>query len=278
MNVNEKIKEVAKTTFNGVIIGASMLLPGISGGTMAIMLGIYDKMISAVSQILKTPKQSIIFLLQIAVGGAVGMVAFSNVVLTLIESFYVPMLFLFMGAIVGTVPLLYRKTKAEKFAPTDVIFVAVGLGLLLLLKLVPQGLFDITGSLDFMDFLILLLGGFGVSLALVLPGISVSYTFVLLGMYDRFIAALKDLDILFLLPLGLGLIAGIFLTARALEKAMARFARQTYLIISGFVLASVFEIFPYQDVPQGYNIAICVGTLVLGFLITFFLGKFYAEE
>lgn len=281
-----------KTIINGVIIGTSMLLPGISGGTMAIMLGIYDRLISAVSNIFKDFKGNVLFLLQVAVGGALGMLLFSKIALLAVETFPFPMHYLFIGAIIGTIPVLYKKTIPNKprefdneddiivndtkntgisFKIMDAVYILIGFGLLFLLTFVPEGLFNVEGSVDFADFMLLLFGGFCISIALVLPGISASYTLLLLGIYNRFLEALSDIDLMFLLPLGLGLVLGTFLVAKTLEKAMSRFTRPTYLIISGFVLASVLELFP--GIPDGYTLAICISTFVAGFLITFLLGK-----
>ena len=83
-----------------------------------------------------------------------------------------------------------------------------------------------------------------VAVALVLPGISVSFMLLVMGMYDRVLQSVASLDLLSLVPLGLGLLAGILATTRTLERAMARFPRPTYLIILGFVLGSVLEVFP----------------------------------
>lgn len=265
------IKKI-KNIIYGVIIGASMLLPGVSGGTMAIMLGVYDRLISSVSGIFKDFKRNSLFLLQVAGGAVFGMLLFSKAALFIVETFPFPAHFFFIGAVTGTVPVLFKKTKAENgFGIRDAICIAIGFGLLFLLTLVPSGLFDVQGNIGFPEFMLLLFGGFCISIALVLPGISASYTLLLLGIYDRFLKSLSDLDVMFLFPMGLGLVLGTFLVSKTLEKAMTRFTRQTYMIIAGFVLASVLELFP--GIPYDYMLALCVGAFTGGFLLTFLLGK-----
>lgn len=260
-----------KNTFNGILIGASMLLPGVSGGTMAIMLGVYDRLISAVSGIMRDYKKNALFLLQVGGGAVLGMLLFSRATLFLVETFPFPAHYFFMGAITGTVPVLFKKTGAENFNVKDALCIAGGFGFLFLLTLLPEGIFNVGANIGLAEFFLLLFGGFCISIALVLPGISASYTLLLLGIYDRFLKALSDIDIIFLFLMGLGLVTGTFLTSGILEKAMLRFTRPTFMIIGGFVLASVLELFP--GVPLDYMLSVCIGTFTGGFLITYLPGK-----
>ena len=110
------------------------------------------------------------------------------------------------------------------------------------LGFLPEGLFGAQAGLAGMA--LEFAAGVVVAVALVLPGISVSFMLLVMGMYDRVLQSVASLDLLSLVPLGLGLLAGILATTRTLERAMARFPRPTYLIILGFVLGSVLEVFP----------------------------------
>ena len=100
---------------------------------------------------------------------------------------------------------------------------------------------------------------------------SVSYLLLLLGLYDRTMSAISTLHLPFLLPLGIGLVLGIVLITRALERAMAAHPHPSYFIILGFLLGSVFEIFP--GVPQGLSLPVCILTFAAGFSAIFFLSR-----
>ena len=101
------------------------------------------------------------------------------------------------------------------------------------------------------------------AIALILPGISVSYLLLLLGIYDRTLNAISSLDIGYLIPLGAGLILGVIATTKVLEYAMKKYPQPTYLIILGFVVGSVAEVYP--GLPNGIEWVICIVTLLAGF-------------
>ncbi len=119
--------------------------------------------------------------------------------------------------------------------------------------------------------LLLVLAGAVAALALVLPGISVSYLLLLLGMYDITIQALTKFYIPFLLPLAVGLFLGIMLSSKILEQAMTKQPTVTYLVILGFILGSMLEIFP--GLPTGWDLALCPLLFAAGFLSIFALSK-----
>ena len=115
------------------------------------------------------------------------------------------------------------------------------------------------------------LAGFVAAVALVLPGISVSYLLLMMGLYDTTMQAISQLQFSFLIPLGIGLILGVLLTTKVLEKAMTRYPQATYLIILGFVFGSIVEIFP--GVPLWPEILLCIVTLAAGFFIIQLLAR-----
>ena len=111
--------------------------------------------------------------------------------------------------------------------------------------------------------LLLVLAGFVAAIALVLPGISVSYLFLLMGIYDSVMRAISSFRLTFLAPLGIGLLLGIVFTTKLLEHAMTKYPRPAYLIILGFVLGSIVELFP--GIPSGPEILFCILTFAAGF-------------
>lgn len=247
----------------GVVIGAAMLIPGVSGGTTAIILGIYDQLVAAVASFFKDIKKNFLFLIVIALGGVAGFVLFSNLMLKLISLWEVPMMFLFIGATSGSFPLLVRKSR-EGFKLSSALFLLLGFALVFGISYLPKSLFHFDAH-SVAGFFTLFALGIPLAVALVLPGISFSYMMLVFSIYDPFLRAISGFDVLFLLPLGLGLIAGVLLSTKLLEKAMRRFPGPTYFAIIGFVLGSILEILrKLPHTPAGWEIPACILTLAVG--------------
>jgi putative membrane protein len=249
--------DILKNGFYGLIIGAAMLIPGVSGGTTAIILGIYDRLVASVSSFFKDIKHNFIFLAAVAVGGILGVLLFAKPLQSLVNLWEAPMLCLFMGATCGSLPMLIRKSKGG-FRFYSVVAALAGFALVLSISLLPEGLFSFdTHSVS--GFLILLVSGIPLAVALVLPGISVSYMMLVIGIWEPMLNAVSSLDIFFLAPLAIGLGLGVILTTKVLEYAMNRHPGQTYFAIIGFVLGSVLEI--VREIPKPehlYIYPVCV--------------------
>ena len=248
------------TMFKGFFVGATMLVPGVSGGSMAMILGEYERLISSVSSFRKDVKGNAFYLMQFVFPALLGMVLLSNPLLSLIEIFTLPMMYLFMGAVLGGVPLVLREAKIKKFKPIMILYVLIGAAIVLLINLIPEN--AMTQTQGIAGVCIQFAAGIVVSIALVLPGISVSYMLLVMGIYEKVMTAMSNLDILTLLPLFVGLVAGIILTTRALEIWMKRRPTSAYLTIFGFVLGSVAYVFP--GVPSGWEIPVCAVFLAAG--------------
>ncbi len=256
------------TSMKGLFIGATMLVPGVSGGTMAMILGIYDRLISCVSSIFKDMKKSLLFLCLFSISALVGMMIFSKPLLALIEAFPKPMMYLFIGAVVGGIPDIYKSSQAKSFSYKIPLYTIIGIAIMYFVNS-----FSSSGSSSDAGAFILIFTGFLLALSLVLPGISVSYMLLIMGLYGDTMKAIGNLNFGFLLPIGIGLILGILLTTKFLDIAMKKYPMACYLIIFGFVIASVAEVFP--GIPHGIEWLICGCTGFLGFsLIRYMSVKF----
>ena len=263
------------TALSGLVVGGTMLVPGVSGGSMAMILGVYNKLVTSVSSFFKHMKASIIFLALFSVGAGVGMILFANPIGMLIEAFPKPMGFFFIGAVAGGIPLIYKESQVTKLEVKHILYVIGGLGLVVLLGLLPENMLgDVDNGL--VNFLILLLAGFVAAVALILPGISVSYMFLVLGMYEDLMTAVSTLDILYLMPLGIGLCLGVILTTKILEKMMKKFPHATYMVILGFLLGSLGEAFP--GLPNGIGWLVCTLTFAAGFAAIFAISYFSSKK
>lgn len=270
------------TVIKGFIIGASMLVPGFSGGTMAMILGIYDKLISSLSGILTFSKNenyfiknkfNFLFLIFFCAGSLLGMVIISKPLSNLIERYYTVSSFFFMGAALGGFNTVYNKTKEYKFNFVSIIYILLGAAIVYLISIIPEGFFSSSSDRSeiFMYF-ILIIAGLIVAIAMILPGISVSYMFLLLGIYQETIDAVHNLYFPYLIPLAVGSILGVVLTTKILEYWMEHYVKASYLVISGFVLGSIIQVFP--GLPKGIEWALCPIMFLAAYFLIRLLQRF----
>lgn len=260
--------------FKGFLIGSSMSVPGVSGGTMAILLGIYDKLISSISNFLKDIKGNMLFLMKFCIGAGIGIGSLAFLIKWSLDKFPFQISFFFLGAVIGGIPALYKKTKESPLNISSGIYFLIGLVLVISIGFIPVGNFDVSSGSGIGYFLMLLLTGIIIALALVLPGISTSHMLLVLGMYDAMILAITKFDIIYIGILGVSTLIGIFLITKPIEWTMKKFPHQTYCMIIGFVLGSTSEIFRDKilpAVPAGAGISWWIPSGIIS-IITFVLG------
>lgn len=267
----ENNSNTAVRIVKGFIIGASMLVPGASGGTMAIILGIYDELIHAVSTLRSNFRKNIILLGTYTAAGVLGILFFSRPMLAAVTLWHKPMLFLFLGAILGSIPPLYRKVRISKIKPVNIAVALFGAILGICTSYLPEGVFQVNASFNLYNVSMLILAGVIIAVALILPGISASYILLMLGMYDLTLMALKECNLFYLVPLAAGVAGGTFLTAGILERGMKRHPQFTYMLIIGFVLGSLVQVFP--GVPSGTEILPCILTFFAGLAVILRIGR-----
>lgn len=227
-----------KIFLKGLLIGSSMSIPGISGGTVAIMLGEYDRLLESAANLLKKPRQNLPFLLLMAAGGVAGLLTAARLLtLMFATAAEVPLKFAFLGLAAGCVPAAARQCGVLPITPCKLLLTAVGGAAAAVLTYLPQSAENPQGALP------QLLCGMLLAAALVLPGISASQTLLMLGMYQPVMTRLSQGDFLPLAPMALGVLVGIFISAKLLSWLLKRFSG-TYLVITGFMLFSLTQLIP----------------------------------
>lgn len=266
-----KKKNVLITVLKGLWIGGTMTVPGISGGSMAMILGIYDRLITAINHAVRLDKKSILYLMEFVAGSVVGLVLFSKSLLHLLEKYPMPMQYFFLGCVVGGAPMIFRTAQVKKFNWKTIAYPLIGILCVYLISLLPSGLFSAEANQGIGGIAIQLLGGLVIAIALVLPGISVSQMLLMLGLYEEVMTAISTLHILPILPLGIGVLIGVLLTAKGMEQAMEKIPEFTYLAVFGFIIGSIPELFP--GVPYGWNIPLCLLMAAAGFFAIYFVTQ-----
>lgn len=274
----------------GMVIGIANVIPGVSGGTMAVSMGIYDKLIHCITHLFKEFKKSIIFVLPIVIGMGIAIGGLSFVIPVLFEKFPMPTTVFFIGLILGGIPIVFKKTKGNKFkagyAIAFLAFFALVIGMALLGD--AEGVTrDVTPS--FTNVIILLFIGIIASATMIVPGVSGSMVLLVLGYYNPVITAIKDFlsalahfdtagilrGIGILLPFGIGIIIGIFAIAKLIEMLFEKFPQYTYWAIIGLLVASPIAVWMAGDmgvIGIGAIIASVIA-LAAGFVISMKLGE-----
>ena len=200
---------VLSVMLKGVCVGSTMMVPGVSGGSMAMLLGIYDRLIYSVNSI--RSGKSLLLLGTFSIGGFIGILLFSQPLLSLLERYPMLMLYFFMGAVGGGIPLMLKKAEVRRFSMPVLIWPAVGMLLVWILSLLPEAPVQAGLEMGLKETVFLIITGIAAAVALVLPGISVSYLLLVFGIYDGMILALHGFHLPVLAPFGIGLLLGIFL-------------------------------------------------------------------
>lgn len=253
----------------GFITGSVMAVPGISGGSAAMIIGVYDDLLRAVSRCFSEPRRNIPLLLRFALGGILGLFLMAGAISRLLTTpAEVPVRFLFLGAVAGGIPAIFRKAGVRKMNASGLALILSGAAAVLLLASLPEGLFT-PGERGFADMALQFTGGVLLAAALVLPGISASHFLYMLGIYDTVMEKLSTLDLIPLLPLAAGTVLGIFLTARLIETLFQRHQAGTFLVILGFMLASLRELIPRGAEP--WQILTGIPCILVGFVPVYFI-------
>lgn len=223
-------------------IGSTMTIPGISGGTMAVIVGIYEELISSINGLLKNPKKHLPFLLQFVTFACMGFILFARIVTTLLEnpSYGYIVKIIFVLIILAGIPFLYKKTGVTTLTSWHIFFILAGSFLVIAISSIPPDTFTEKGGL--LNLLLQLLGGLIIAIALVLPGISVSHMLYILGIYESVMHSVYSFHWFNLVPLLLGVIAGTFATTSILEKLLKKYPDKVYMTIIGFVAASLITL------------------------------------
>jgi len=260
----------------GMAVGVATLVPGVSGGTMSIILGIYDGLIHAVSNFFENWKKNFIYLFVIALGGGLGILIFSRLLESAVNTYPHIMRFLFMGVIIGGLPVLFRKANESgqgerKGEISGYLFLILGAAIVLLMTSKPEAVADLATSDGIAGMVFLFIAGIILAIALVLPGISGSFMLLVLGLYNLFLNAINTMNIAFLIPLALGVGLGTFGSAKVIERFLEKHPRQTYMLIIGLVLGSLWEVYP--GIPLKAQILPSIVVFIIGFAALYWIGK-----
>lgn len=271
---NKKKRSYTKASWiinalKGLWVGSTMTVPGVSGGTMAVVVGIYEDLIHAINGLKKEPKSHIVFLLQFALGAVAGFLVFAKMITALLENASTSALtkLFFCGVVVGGIPLLVQKSEIEKIEGRHIVCLVVGAAVVLAMTMLPTGLFAAGSGITF--WILQFVAGVIIAIALILPGISVTHILYIMGLYEVVLQKVYELEFLSLIPLAIGVFVGTFMTTDLLEKGMNRYPQEVYMAIVGFVSGSLIQLIPSEQIEMPVvGILIAFGGFVGMYMIT----------
>lgn len=264
---------IIKYILIGVVLGVSNVIPGVSGGTMAIILNVYDRLIDAMTLNLQHIKKNFFFLLYIGIGAVTGILIFSGIIKSLLLNAPMPTGFFFMGIIIGGIPMIYIRAKDEKLKVKNALPFLIALGIMLIIQMMqPDDSASVLITVLSIPVAIrLFLSGMIAAFAMIVPGISGSFIMLVLGVYTSIITAISSFNIPILIPVGLGVVVGVIYGAKIVKKLIEKHPQAMYCAILGLILGSLFEIYP------GFSFdvlgIVCVATFITGFLISYLFSR-----
>lgn len=263
-----------KTFVVGIILGIANVIPGVSGGTMAVVLNVYDRIIDVISLDVKKIRRNIPFLAVLSSGLVVGVLLFAKLASWLFELHPVPTAFFFVGIIIGSIPFILKKARGTGFKPVSFVFIAVGIVIMVLMVVfnVDEAAGSVQTILTVPVFLWLFAMGIIGAITMLIPGVSGSFILLILGAYYTVIQAISDFNIPLLIPVGLGIVCGLLVGASLVRFLLSRAPGAAYCIIFGLVLGSLLPMFP--GLPSGvFSFFMSFVSLGAGIFLSWFFSR-----
>ncbi len=263
----KKILEYIKAFLSGLAFGIANVIPGVSGGTMLVIFGVFDRLMDSISGI-KAIFNNILFLLSFGVGAGGGIIMSAFVISSLFESFGVQTNMFFIGLILGSVPLIVKiGTEEQKVRPTCIFPFVIALAAVVALSVLEQmDLFhiapDVVEGFDIVASVKLIVCAAVAALTMIIPGVSGSFIMMLLGVYETIINAIKTFNLFVIIPFAIGAVIGIIGGARLISTVIKKQKLMAYSAILGLVIGSVYAILPSGF---GFNLSTGYGFVCLLF-------------
>lgn len=278
MNQN-KPKTFLLRLLQGGLIGLGAVLPGISGGVLCVIFGIYKPIMELLSDPFHALKKHLGLLIPVIAGGALGFLGVAKLLGFFLTRYEAPSVCLFVGLIAGMIPSLFReaseKGKSKKDYPALVIACAAVFAILISLNVISV---SIEPNLGWNLF-----SGFCVAMSIIAPGMSFSTLLMPLGLYTPFVEAIGNLELGVLVPAGISALLTMLLLARAINTLMDRYYSVVFHAIIGIVIAATVMIIPFGSFAAGVsacvlNLVCLAAGIVTALLLDRFNSKYAAAE
>ncbi len=266
-----------KNIFKGFIIGIGKIIPGVSGALLAMMLGVYDKALLAITGFFDNMKENIKLLSSLAIGVIFAILVFSKVINYALNNYYVITMFFFIGLIVGGLVHISKNVKKKNIYITILSFIFI------IILAIPSANYQYVLRNNFLDNIIFFISGILEAIGTVIPGVSSTALLMMIGIYKLVIEMIGNLssisyiiaNISILLPFTLGLILGLILISLLMNFLLRKYYDKTYAFIFGVTLASIILLIIRTFNARIYLMDIFLGIIlfILGFIVSYKLDK-----
>ena len=273
MNQEKKFSPV-KAVFQvlqGALIGLGAVLPGISGGVLCVVFGIYKTIMEFLADPFRKFRTHVPKLIPIGIGGVIGFLGIAKILSVLLDKYPAPSVCLFVGLIGGMLPSLFREAgeqgrSRKSYAALVIAMIAI-FALLIGLKL-----FSVEIAPNFVWYLFC---GFCLALSVIAPGMSFSTLLMPLGLYEPFVAGIGNFDLSVLIPGGIGALATVILFAKAVDTLFKKHYSVAFHAIVGVVIAATIMIIPFASfVSSVGSCLINIVCVTVGVVAALLLDKF----
>ena len=256
--------------FKGAIIGTGFILPGVSGGALAAIFGLYQRIVSFIAHITKDFIKNVFFFLPVGLGALFGIFLLARPLSFFLENYEAQVIWGFIGCIIGTLPSLWK--EAGKNGREKRHYLILGLTTLIgfCLLFAAKNFLEIQMPLNFITWIF---AGFLIALGVLVPGMSPSNFLVYLGMYKPMVDAFKIMDLLILLPILLGGVACLFSLSSLIDMLLRKIYAGLFHFVVGIVIASTFMIVPLNYDYMSSGTVVCLAAMIAGFALGFWMSK-----
>ena len=258
----------------GFFVGIAAISPGLSGGTLAVVLGIYEDLTGLVSNFFKEFKKTVAFALPVGLGSLAGLWLAAQVLSYFFDRYYALMMFLFIGLMLGTGPSLFKEANQKGFKRIYLLPMGLAFAVTALFGLLGNSAEAVAGTGgELPHFLVLVLFGAVVGFGTVAPGVSSTFMLLYLGGYDTVMSALKQLNLAVLLPVGVGLVISLIVFSTVMNFLYRRFYSATAYTVLGLVAGSMLTMLPYGEIRLGVDLIYFILLLLGGAVATYLLMR-----
>lgn len=254
----------------GIIVGIGGIAPGLSGSVLLVILGLYQKTLTAIGTLFKDFKKNVLFLFPLILGFGIGVIIFSKIVDYLLGNFEMYTRFAFLGLVVGTIPLFYKEVKKEGISKRYYVIILIALLIGFSLFDINRGMFPTITEPNIFQSIFL---GIAVAGSSIVPGVDSAVILSSLGLYELYVSSLANFNLSVLIPAGIGLVIGALVISFLINKLISRYYTITFSIIFGLFLSIIPNVLNNSCV-LGFNVQSVIAILmaIIGFGVSFFLG------
>ena len=282
------MKEKLILFIKGIVLGVAFVIPGVSGGTLAVLMGIYEELIEAASNFYKSIadfKKYIMYLLPIGLGAVFSVAVFAKLIKFGLEKSPIITILIFLGMIIGGIPALVRNVKGTKTNLKDMTLMLVGLIIVISMLIFHKSNTNVVlTNMSIKGYITLFLVGAIAAVTMVVPGISGSFTLMLIGYYEPILNLVNDItsfknlgpNLILIFTFMLGVFIGIIFISKIIEWCLKHYKRETYYAIIGFVLSSIISVI-YEVSKFPFNLTHLIIGIVLLVTNTVLVYKVFDE-